>query len=122
MNEQEIEDYLEYLMVMEDYKASSRNLAMKAIKFYCREFEGKEFDIRMAKQEKAIPKVCWDSDLRQIMSVTRNIKHRLILSLMRYSGLRKWEAIRVMKHHILDDGHRPMGRQVERLGPREHEP
>jgi len=36
--------------------------------------------------------------------VTPNIKHRLCLLLMRYSGLRRWEVIRVMKHHIQRDG------------------
>ena len=39
--EQDISDYLDYLMIVKNYSGRSRNLAMKIIKFYCREFEGK---------------------------------------------------------------------------------
>ena len=103
-SEQEISDYLDYLMVIKNYSARSRNLAGKVIKFYCREFEGKNIEIRKAKENKPIPKICEDNDFSAILSVTTNIKHRLCLLLMRYSGLRRWEVIRVMKHHIQPDG------------------
>ena len=101
---QEISDYLDYLMIVKNYSGRSRNLAMKVIKFYCREFEGKSIEIRKAKENKPIPKICEDNDFSAILSVTANIKHRLCLLLMRYSGLRRWEVIRVMKHHIQPDG------------------
>ena len=102
--QKEIEDYLDYLMVVRNYSGRSRNLVMKVIRFYCREFIGQELNLRKAKENKPIPKVCWDEDFTQIMSVTRNIKHRLCLLLMRYSGLRRCEVIRVMRHDILQDG------------------
>jgi len=102
--ETEILDYLDYLMVVKNYCGRSRNLVMKIIKFYCREFLNFEPELKRAKENKPIPKICWDSDFSKILSVTPNIKHRMCLLLMRYSGLRRWEAIRVMKHHILDDG------------------
>lgn len=102
--EKEILGYLDHLMIQRNYSARSRNLVYKVIKFYCREFLKQEIKIERAKENKPIPKVCWDSDFRQIISVTKNIKHRLCLLVMRYSGLRKWETIRLMKHHILDDG------------------
>jgi len=104
ISEQEIIDYLDYLMVVKNYSGRSRNLVMKVIRFYCREFLGFEPQIKKAKENKPIPKVCEDNEFTQILSVTKNIKHRLCLLLMRYSGLRKWEVIRVMKHHILSDG------------------
>ena len=35
---QEISGYLDYLMISKNYSARSRNLDMKIIRFYCREF------------------------------------------------------------------------------------
>lgn len=98
--EEEINNYLDYLIIKRNYSARSRNLVSKVIKFYCREFENKIITIRKAKESKPIPK----NEFSQILSVTPNIKHRLCLLLMRYSGLRRWEVIRVMRHHIQPDG------------------
>jgi integrase len=103
-DKQEIDDYLNYLIVVRNYSARSRNLVMKVIRFYLREFCGVSYVFNKAKENKPIPRICWDDQFKQIISVTHNIKHRLCLLLMRYSGLRRWEVIRVMKHHILDDG------------------
>ena len=36
--EKEITEYLDYLMIEKNYSGRSRNLVMKGIKFYCREF------------------------------------------------------------------------------------
>ncbi len=94
---QEISDYLDYLIVVKNNKARSRNLVAKIIRFYCREFEGREIEIKKAKEDKPIPKICEDKDFSKILSVTPNIKHKLCLQLMRYSGLRRWEVIRIMK-------------------------
>jgi len=102
--EQEISDYLDYLMIKRNYSGRSRNLVMKVIRFYCREFLDFEPNIKKSKENKPIPKICEDSDFSSILSVTPNIKHRLCLLLMRYSGLRRWEVIRVMRHHIQPDG------------------
>ena len=104
LTEQEINDYLDYLIIKRNYSARSRNLAMKVIKFYCREFLKFKPEIKKAKENKPIPRICEDNDFSRILSVTPNIKHRLCLLLMRYSGLRRWEVIRVMKHHIQEDG------------------
>lgn len=104
ITEQEISNYLDYLMIAKNYSGRSRNLVMKVIKFYCREFLNFIPEIRKAKENKPIPKICEDNDFSAILSVTPNIKHRLCLLLMRYSGLRRWEVIRVMKHHIQQDG------------------
>ena len=102
--EQEINNYLDYLIIKKNNSARSRNLAAKIIRFYCREFLGFIPEIKKAKEDRPIPKTCEDKEFSQILSVTPNIKHRLCLLLMRYSGLRKWETIRVMKNHIKDDG------------------
>lgn len=102
--EQEISNYLDYLIIKKNYSGRSRNLVMKIIKFYCREFLDFIPELKWAKENKPIPKICEDNEFSQILSVTPNIKHRLCLLLMRYSGLRRWEVIRVMKAHIKEDG------------------
>ena len=102
--QEEISNYLDYLINVKGYSARSRNLAMKIIRFYCREFLNFEPELKKAKENKPIPKICEDEDFQKIMSVTPLLKHRLCLLLMRYSGLRRWEVIRVKKSHILSDG------------------
>lgn len=104
ISEQDINNYLDYLIISRNYSARSRNLVSKIIRFYCREFLGFIPEIKKAKEDKPIPKICEDNEFTQILSVTPNVKHRLCLLLMRYSGLRRWEVIRVMKHHIKPDG------------------
>lgn len=101
---QEISQYLDYLMIVKNYSGRSRNLVAKIIRFYCREFENFEPELKRAKENKPIPPVCWDEYLREIIKVTPNIKHRLVLQLMRYSGLRKFEAVYIKKSHILENG------------------
>jgi len=102
--EEEINNYLNYLIITKNYSPRSRNLHMKIIRFYCREFLGFIPELKKAKENKPIPKICEDNEFTQIISVTPNIKHRLCLLLMRYSGLRRGEVIKVMKHHIQLDG------------------
>ena len=99
-----VNEYLDFLILKKNYSARSRNLVGKILKFYCREFKGFEPIIIKSKENKPMPKVCWDDDFTQIISVTKNIKHKLCLLLMRYSGLRRWEVIRIMRHSILLDG------------------
>lgn len=96
--------YLDYLMLRKNYKARSRNLIAKIIDFYAREFLQKQIHLPKAKEAKPIPKICWDHEFEQVMKVTRNTKHKLCLLLMRYSGLRRSEVIKVMKHHVMPDG------------------
>lgn len=98
---EEMESYLDYLMVVKDLKASSRNLTADVLEFYSREFLDDKIEFRKAKVTKEIQPVCWDEDYKQILSVTPNIKHKLCLNVMRYSGLRRAEVVKVMKHHIM---------------------
>lgn len=104
ISEQEVLTYLDYVILKKKNKERSRNLKAKIIRFYFREFLNKNIEINKSKEDKPIPKVCWDNQLEEIIKVMPNIKHRLILLLMRYSGLRNWEVIRLEKHHILNDG------------------
>lgn len=102
--QQDTDQYLDYLIVKKNYSARSRNLVMKVIRWYCNKELGLNLKFEKAKENKPIPKICEDTDFSKILSVTPNIKHRLCLLMMRYSGLRRWEVIRVMKHHIQEDG------------------
>ncbi len=104
ITEEEVLIYLDYLILNKGYSSRSRNLISRILTFYFREFLDIKLDIRKSKEDKAIPRVCWDNQLREILSVTHNIKHKLCLWLMRYSGLRSYEVIRIKKHHVLPDG------------------
>lgn len=71
--QQEISNYLDYLIVTRNYKARSRNLVMKVIKFYCREFLNYDLKLQKSKEDKPIPKICWNNEFQEIISVTKNM-------------------------------------------------
>ena len=48
--EEDINNYLDYLIIVKNYSPRSRNLASKVIQFYCREFLNKVIHIRKAKE------------------------------------------------------------------------
>jgi len=104
ISEKEVLLYLDYVILKKKNKERSRNVKAKIIRFYFREFLDKDIKINKSKEDKPIPRVCWDNQLKKILEVTPYAKQRLLLLLMRYSGLRKGEATSLKKHHILDDG------------------
>ena len=104
ISEKEVLTYLDYLILKKKNIERTRNLKAKIIRFYFREFLNKEIEINKSKEDKPIPRVCWDNQLKEILRVTPYTKHQLVLLLMRYSGLRNGEVIRLKKHHILKDG------------------
>ncbi len=65
-----------------------------ALKFYSENVLGERFcqDIPLAKKAYRLPNVLSRSDVRKMMEVTENMKHRITLMLLYYAGLRLSEA------------------------------
>ena len=75
--------------------AQTRNLFLNAIKFFYRnvvKINGK-IEIQSAKKNKSLPIVLSKPEIEIIIEVTKNIKHRLLLSLAYGAGLRVSEVI-----------------------------
>ncbi|MBU1164878.1 tyrosine-type recombinase/integrase [Patescibacteria group bacterium] len=94
LDEENIKNFLLYA----EEKAISvqtRNLYLNAIKFYYRDV-AKSFtpiQIRIAKRNKFLPVVLSRNEIKKIIEVTTNNKHKLLLSLAYGSGLRVSEII-----------------------------
>jgi site-specific recombinase XerD len=95
IKEQDIKDYLWYLLEERKVSGSTARLAINAIKFYYRQVKKRRFSFyyRLPKAEKKLPVVLSKQEVARLLEQPKNIKHRLILSLMYGAGLRISEAV-----------------------------
>ena len=90
----DVKNYLEKLS--KDKKSSSTlNIAYSALYFYFGKVLRRKFfvNIPRSKKEKKLPVVLTKEEVLQILSVVKNVKHKLILALMYSSGLRVSEVV-----------------------------
>lgn len=102
VNQSDIEDYIVY-MRKKGFAHSTINLAIASLKFFFVDFMNRRFRIKaLRKQEKHTGVVDHDIIMKSI-SVMKNKKHRLLLSLLYGSGLRVGEAVKIRHEDILSD-------------------
>jgi len=99
------EDLTKFLAIMEkdkEYSASSMNLAISSIKFFYAEILKKDIsaDQYRPRQDKRLPMVLSRSEIRKILGMEKNPKHRLLLMLAYSSGLRVSEVVALKREHI----------------------
>lgn len=91
-----INRYMLYLIEEKQYSHSYCNQAINAIKFYARKYSNISEDdimrLQRPKREKKLPKVLSKSEVRSILDVTENIKHKTELMLAYSCGLRVSEV------------------------------
>lgn len=89
--------YLAFLLSDKDQSPASVNLAISAIKFFYLEvlkkniFEG----VKHPKQEKKLPVVLSKEEIKSMLDLTKNKKHRLLIELLYGTGLRVSEAVNI---------------------------
>ncbi|MCK5459917.1 tyrosine-type recombinase/integrase [Candidatus Parcubacteria bacterium] len=96
VNTEDIRNYLEKLV--DDKKSSSTlNTAYSALKLYFEKILYRRFfvNIPRAKQVKKLPEVLTKEEVKKILAIIKNVKHKLLLALMYSSGLRVSEIITV---------------------------
>lgn len=81
--------------VEKNYSPQTINLFLNAIKFFYREIIkiSQKINLKFAKRSKKLPVVLTEKEIKQILKVVKNIKHKLIISLAYGSGLRISEVI-----------------------------
>ncbi|MDR0315851.1 MAG: site-specific integrase [Treponema sp.] len=98
------EDITQFLAEMEKdrkYSASAINLAISAIKFFFREIMKKEISEKhRPRSDGRLPMILSKEEIRKILSMESNPKHRLLLMLVYSSGLRVSEVVALKKEHI----------------------
>jgi len=106
LNENDIQQFLQYLS-QKDYSNSYLNQAVNSIKFYYEIVHGmpnRFYEINRPRKEQKLPIVLSKEEVKLIISNTRNIKHKCIISLLYSAGLRRGELLNLKISDI--DGQR----------------
>jgi len=117
MGEEEIRNYLYFLMKEKKTSQSSINQAYSAMKFFYVTTMGREWNgikIPRMKNRKKLPAVLSKDEVHCILESPCNLKHRAILATIYSGGLRVGEATRLKVSDI--DGKRMMIRVEEGKG------
>ncbi|MCL2244275.1 MAG: tyrosine-type recombinase/integrase [Treponema sp.] len=99
------DDVTEFLAIIEkdkNYSSSSMNLAISAIKYFFRNVLKNDSisEQHRPRHDERLPMVLSKEEIRQVLSMESNPKHRLLLMLVYSSGLRVSEVVALKKEHI----------------------
>jgi len=91
----DIKQYLTYLAMDKEVEPATFNLIISSLKFYYEEVLKKRFnvDFKRAKLDKHIPTVISRNDIKQMIEITSNLKHKLLIVMLYSSGLRVSECL-----------------------------
>lgn len=80
---EDVKRYLEYL-ANKQVSNATLNLAINALKFYYTQILKRRFffDIKHPKKEKRLPVVLTKEEIRKMLEVTKNLKHKLLMEVM----------------------------------------
>ncbi|MCL2277603.1 MAG: tyrosine-type recombinase/integrase [Treponema sp.] len=99
------EDVKKFLAFMENdknYSASSLNLSISALKFFYNNVikSGIVKDQKRPNQDKSLPMILSSEEIKKVLNMIKNPKHRLLIMLVYSSGLRVNEVVTLKKEHI----------------------
>jgi len=100
----EINKYILQLIREKNISPSQQNQRINAIKFYYDKVLGREklyIDIKRPIKKKNMPNVLSVNEIKQMIDVTKNLKHKCIISLLYSAGLRRSELINLKISDIL---------------------
>lgn len=96
LSEHHVVEFSRFLVTELKVSTLYQNSAINAIKFYFEKVLGgrrKLYFVERLRKEKALPVVCSEEEILQLLKSVENIKHRAILSTIYSSGLRISELI-----------------------------
>ena len=98
----DIKQYLTFLATNKEVKPATFNLILSSIKFYYEEVLKKRFklDLKRAKLGKSLPVVISRKEIKQMIEVTSNQKHKLLITVLYSAGLRVSECLSLKIDHI----------------------
>ena len=99
---EDVKDYLFYLVEKKGVATSTLNIAISALKFYYGEVLKKSFiyEIKRPTKDKKLPTVLNDNDIAKLISAVENIKHRTLLMMTYSSGLRVSEVVKLRREDL----------------------
>ena len=101
--EQQIREYLLYLVGERHVSESTQGQAINSIKFYYEKVLGQErktYYIERPKKSRKLPNVLSEADVLRILRAGKNIKHKCILMLVYSGGLRLGEVVNLKVQDI----------------------
>ena len=96
ITDQQIREYLLYLVNTKKVSISYQNQAINSIKFYYEKVLGRQtstYYLQRPKKEKKLPSVLSEEDVTIILKQIKNLKHQCIIYLIYSAGLRLSEVI-----------------------------
>ena len=104
VDETDIHQYMMHLVTERGVSISTQNQAVNAIKFYLEHVkhgERKVYLIERPRKEDKLPTVLSEEEVKRLLDVTKNIKHRCLLFMLYASGLRISELLK-LRHTDID--------------------
>ncbi len=98
LNEDTIKDYLQILIKRQSPSTVSANLS--AIEFFFGRVLNNKIKLPHPKRNNPIPEILTQEEIKKLIEVTPNIKHKLIIKLLYGCGLRVSELINIRKEDI----------------------
>lgn len=95
LNETDVRNYLKYI-TQNDWSTSYINQSINSIKFYYEIVLGmpnRFYEIERPRKKKKLPIILSKDEVKQLIEVTQNLKHKCILSLLYSAGLRRSELL-----------------------------
>lgn len=100
--EEDIKRYISYLLEKGQTKITA-NFAISALKFFYEDVLGKKLNIKRPKKEQKLPTVLTKDEIRKMIDVTDNLKHKLLIKFIYATGARVSEAVKIKTSDILFD-------------------
>jgi len=95
LNETDVREYIRAL-IQNNFSNSYINQSINSIKFYYERVLGmpnRFYQIERPRKEKKLPTVLSQSEVKDLINATNNIKHKCLLSLLYSAGLRRSEVL-----------------------------
>ena len=100
---QDIVDFNNHYILSKNLSSSYQNQMVNSIKLFYREIENRHLDLNLVhrpKREKPLPNVLSKEEVKDLLEVHNNLKHKVMLSLIYSCGLRCGELLSLEPHHI----------------------
>lgn len=103
ITKQDIKDYLLYLAADREVRPATFNIILNSLKFFYGDVLQRRFkvDFKRAKVDKHIPTVLTKDEILRMISVTTNLKHKILIEMLYGAGLRAGECL-ALKMEQLD--------------------
>ena len=94
--QENILDYLKYLVMIKKYSPSSLNLAKYSLIYYFKDVLQQKIMVYIPKikRAKSLPKVVDKEIIFSMVDITKNLKHRIVLEMLYSSGIRLGEIVK----------------------------